>query len=77
MTAGMRTIFLSILIGASACAAHPKLSTTVQNAALVDYAQGGSFEEIAQKLHLADRFDARAAVHDGLLALSHRYYHDP
>ena len=73
----MRFILATITIIASACAAHPKLSSEAQNAALVEYVQGESFDEIAQKLHLADRFDARAVVHDALLSLSHRYYHDP
>ena len=72
----MRTTILVIIMAATACAARPQFSTATRNAALECFANGESYDQIAVKLRLGDRDAARAAVHDGMMAASKRYYRE-
>lgn len=72
----MRSTLLFLVLAASACAARPQVSTTIRDEALEHYARGESLDAIARDLQLPDRDAARAAVHDGMLSLSKRYYRE-
>jgi hypothetical protein len=72
----MRNFLVSITFAAAACAARPAVPTAVRNAALELYTQGRSLDDIASALSLADRSEARTAIHDAMMEAMRRYYSD-
>ena len=77
LAVGMRKFLFVILVGASACAAHSNsMSPTVCNDVLAHYAHGESLDKIAADFKLGDRDAARDAVHQAMISLQKRYYHD-
>src|SRR5262249_50045888 len=76
MEVAMRNILFTILLGASACATSKPVSPTLCNDVLARYAHGESLDKIASDLQLGDRDAARDAVHQAMISLSKRYYHD-
>ena len=75
----MRKIIVALVITASACAARTGRTTLPAdqcNELLAHYARGESFDKIAVDFRLADRDQARSAVHEAMLTVQKRYYHE-
>ena len=82
----MRTFLIALVVAASACAgraSHPTVPTEYafhdahgEAAVVARYMQGESLEELASDLSLSDRDQARDVVHQAMLDLQRRYFHD-
>jgi hypothetical protein len=72
----MRNLLIIVLLGTSACATSRPMSPARCNDVLARYAHGESLDKIAAELQLGDRDAARDAVHQAMLSLQKRYYHD-
>jgi hypothetical protein len=67
---------LLFVLFAGACATSKPMSPAVCNDVLSHYAQGESLDKIATDFRLGDRDAARDAVHQAMISLQKRYYHD-
>jgi hypothetical protein len=75
----MRNILLAVTLLGSACgtfSSRTTLPVATRDQVLDHYMRGESLEALAAEFHLYGRDDARAAVHDAMIALTKRYYND-